>query len=387
MLQRYQLIIIVYLLVAFSPAVLHGQSAQIDTFRLKRDMKIMESVLDKLLDQDNINMRFTGNSRGIYIPDYGMVFYMEKPQPYHPVMLPTLDKNIGQMMANGNKFNKKVEKQQNWLFSDSNLAEFQKKTETLEKESIEAIKSGITEFFSHYAPSISMLKDNDRIAVLVHLNGWWSLTQENSFITAWIRQKHAEALRQSHGNNHHLQSNIHFDINAGDASIAKDIDIMTEIFDQAMATSKEPHYSSTSGLYLNGLGALLFMDIQPGFRFGNLDTSFSIVIHNRGDALSGYSLTANAQGSAEETDTRLLLQNMSDELFDLMASYGHTLQVKPEEQFIVEVTVGPRILFFGQDSGNPSSIRMQLTKRDLDAYNQGKISLNSLKNKLVLQYM
>jgi len=387
MIRCYRILVIGCIFMILMPLTIQGQSAQIDSFRLKRDLRIMEGILDKLLDQDNSNMRFSGNPKGIYIPDYGMVFFIEKPQPFHPVLLNTLDKDIGQLMANGTEFSKKVENKHNRLFSDKKFSDLHKEAEKLEKESLEKIKSGITEFFSHYVSSASLLKGSDRIAVLVHLNRWRSMTQDNSFLTAWIQQKYAEALRQSHGNNLHLLSNIHFDLNAGNASIAKDIDIMTEIFDQAIATGTSPRYSSTSGLYLNGLGALLFMDIQPGFRFGNPDTSFSIVIHNRGDAVSGYSLTANTKNAGEKTTTRIELQKLGDELLDLMASYGHTIQIKPEEQIIIEVNLGPKISFFGSEFNDPSAMRMQLTKRDLDAYNQGKINLKSLKDKLILQYM
>lgn len=385
--RQYRISIVGCVLLIALPFLVQAQSARIDSFRLKRDMRIMEGILDKLLYQDETDMQLTGDARGAYIPDYGMVFYVKKSQPYHPAILETLEKNISRVSAGG-EFDDKADKSRRPLFSKNHLTEFQKEMEKVEHEALGTVKSGIVEFFSHYAPSASLLKEGDRIAVLVHLDQWRSMGRSNSFLTAWVDQAHAEALRRSHGHPPGLESDIHFDMNTGNASIAKDIDIMAEILDQAMNTGTTPRYSSTSGLYLKGLGALLFMDVQPAFRFGNLDTSFSIVIHNHGDAVSGgVSMTANAKRSGNDMSSRLRLEKLGDELFDLIASYGHTLQLEPAEQIIVEVNLGPNFSFFNPDSKIPSVMRMKITKRDLNAYNRGKISLKSLKEKLDLQYM
>ncbi|MFC1569736.1 hypothetical protein ACFL4L_05840 [bacterium] len=386
MLQRYCHIFLKCFLLILLPMMIHGQSAEIDSFRLKRDIRIMEGILDKLLDQETSNIRLPGDSKGIYVPDYGMIFYMKKTQPYQPVMLQTLEENINQMMLKQARMQEKLEKQHG-SSSKINYVEIEKEAEQLETKSLEEMKSGISEFLSNYASSASLLKNKDRIAVLVHLDGWRSLDHKNGFLTAWVDQKNAEALRQSRESHANLKSDIHFDLKADNESLTKDIDIMTEILDQAMATGPTPRHASTSGLYLNGLGALLFMEVQPTFWSGNMDTSFSIVIHNRNDAVSGYSFTANASNTGKKINSSGEMIKLSDELFDLLASYGHTLGLKPEEQIIIDVNLGPKFTFFGQNPNPLSNIRMQLTKHDLDAYNQGKIDLKKLKKKMILQYM
>ena len=374
------------LLLLCIPVMAQEQSAEIDSFRLKRDIRIMEGILDKLMDQEASGIRLYGDSKGFYLPDYGMIFYMKKIQPYQPVMLKTLEENLNQMMRNQRQFQEQLEKQV-VTSRQKSLMELDKEAATLETESLESMKSGITEFLANYASSTSLLKKRDRIAVLVHLEGWRTLENQNGFLTGWINQEHAEALRQSRGSDTSLLSNIHFNLATEHESLSKDIDIMTEILDQAMATGPSPRFASTSGLYLNGLGALMFMELQPSFWFGNLDTSFSIVIHNRKDAVSGVRFSANTRHSGQKESTAHQIRELGNELFDLLASYGHTLALKPEEQIIIEVHLGPRFTLFGQNQREFSQIRLQLTKRDLDAYNQGKLSLKKLKDKLNIQYM
>lgn len=367
----------------------NGQTAAIDSFRLKRDIRIMESILDRLIDLES-DIQLTNEVKGIYIPAYGLIFYIKKPQPYQPVMLQALQENIDQVRIHtkpqrqvdtkvGNAVN------QNGRADEDFYIKFRKETEKLETDALNQIKSGISEFFENYASATSILKKKDRIAILVHLDGWRSPSHQNGFLTAWIDQKDAEALRLSRGNDASLNSKIHFEMKTRDASLTKDIDILTEILEQAMATGTSPRYASTSGFYLNDLGALIFMDIQPAFWFGQLDSSFSILIQQHGRAVSEYHYSSN-DSKPKHTQRPQQIVKLGDELFDLLATYGHTLQIKPDEKIFIDVNLGTQFSFFDQISGSPASMRLQIQKRDLDAYTQGKMKLSQLKKKLILSY-
>lgn len=370
------------LLMLIFPLITQGQPAEIDTFRIKRDIRIMESILDKLLDDNSTQIRMPGDTKGFYIPDYGMIFYLKKTQPYQHFMLKALEDNLNQVRLMQTKSGNHVKSP-----SNANYDQIMENTEKIESESMDKIKSGITEFLSNYASSSSFLKDRDRITVLVNLDGWRSLSNQNKFLSAWVEQKHAESLRKSRNADETLKSKIHFDLESNENPISQDIDIMSEILDQAMATGPKPRYASTSGLYLAGLGALFFMEIQPVLWSENIDTSFSIVIHNTGDAVAGYSFTSQSRPAKDKSKSSPPYHALGLELFDLMISYGHTLHLKPEEKFIIEVNTGPQFSFIGLQNKEPSTIRLQLYKRDLDAYNQGNMKIDELKEKIVIQYL
>ncbi|MBN1782905.1 hypothetical protein JW948_17360 [bacterium] len=393
MIHRFRFVISAVLVLLALPVLLPAQYAETDSFRLKRDLRIMEGILDKLIDRQQVDMRMPGVSKGIYIPEYGMIFYMKKIQPYEPVMLKALEQNLNQVLVNqagsGQKRRPQTAGEPVFRVQGEHYEKFRQETEKLEKEALDHMQDGIIEFLSNYASSMSLLKDRDKIAVLVHLEGWRSLPDQNGFMTAWIDRKQAETLRQSRAADADARSGIHIDMKSDDTNMKKDIDIMTEILNQAMTTGPNPQYASTSGLYMKGLGALIFMEIQPALWFGNMDSLFSVVIHNSGDAVSGYSFTANAGISARpggQQGNRAQLNKLRDELFDLMASYGHTLKLKPDEQIIIDVNLGSNFTLIGFNN-DPTNMRLQLTKRYLDDYNERKIGLKDLKKKLIVQYL
>ena len=381
----------IFVLPLLAPAFcsVSGQTAATDSFRLRRDIRIMESILDRLIDLES-DIQLTHEVKGLYIPEYGLIFYIKKPQPYQPVMLKTLQENINQVRIQTKprrRLDTKIGNQidQNIVNDEDLYIKFKKETEKIEANALTQIKSGISEFFENYASATSLLNKNDHIAVLVHLDGWRSPSHQNGFLTAWIDQKDAEALRLSRGDDASLKSKIHFEMKTRDASLTKDIDILTEILEQAMATGASPRYASTSGFYLNDLGALIFMDIQPAFWFGQLDSSFSLLIRQHGNTVSGYRYSSSESKPQHNQRSEQIVQ-LGDELFDLLATYGHTLQLKPEERIFIDVNLGTQFSFFDQITGGPVSMRMQIQKRDLDSYSQGKMKLNQLKKKLILSY-
>ena len=72
---------------------------------------------------------------------------------------------------------------------------------------------------------------------------------------------------------------------------------------------------------------------------------------------------------------------LKDELLDLLVSYGHTIQLKPDEQLILDINRGPQINFLIQPSGQTTHHRIQIKKQDLDDYSNGKLTLNQLKQR------
>ncbi len=378
--------IFVFMLLAAVPSLLRAQPSDIDSSRIKRDIRIMEGILDRLLDQDKMNMRFTGNCRGFYIPDYGMVFYLRRTQPYQPILLQQLEKNVQQVIVSRKDSGTGHSPPDN-LISEEQFAEYEKAAEEIESKAMTGLKEGISDFLSNYASSTSILRKGDHITVLVELDGWRTPAYRNGFLAAVIDQEQAEALRRTKQTGKTGDSPIKFELKTHDANLSRDIDIISEILDQAMISGPAPRHSVTSGLYLNGLGALLVMDLQPQFWFGSMDTSFSIVIHQQGNNAPGMSVSQGEKKQTRKSLGQEQITQLGDEIFDLIASYGHTLRIKPEEKIHIEVNMAPRITLFSNQSSEPTTLRLQLVKKDVDDYNHGKIDLSELRKKLVLTTM
>jgi hypothetical protein len=252
-----------------------------------------------------------------------------------------------------------------------------------EKETIERYKESIILFFRNYVSALGQLQPQDRIAVLIRLEDWQSLDSENSFLSAWISKQDIDRYRRNELNDSDFVKRIHFQLTDTETDIDTDITILSEIFDRAMNLSTYWGRLSSSGVYLDGFGALFFMELPNGCLTKD---AFSFVISSdRGNAVA-YSINGQkmkAQMDRKKKTEEESLQEVQDTLFEVMASYGHTLRLKPQEWIVLEVNVGGKWFLFDRDRQSPSHLIFKLKKKDLDDYNRSMISLSDLRNKLV----
>jgi len=261
-----------------------------------------------------------------------------------------------------------------------------------EKKAVETLKDNISLFFINYISAIGQLNPQDRIAVLVDLSDWNIMDSADGFLTGWVTKQDVDRYRQDRSKESELKNKINFQLASSDSDIDMDINILSEIFDRAMDSSTWWGKSNNNGIYINGLGALLFMDIPSNYYVLNADGENLIsIVRGRTyeDAVTAFvpgkekSAKKEKGESAEER-----IQKVQDELFELMASYGHTVRLKSQESIVLNIDLGRRSLFMnynGKTDKIPSRLILQLKKQDLDEYNRGVITLDALKKRLVRQ--
>ena len=206
---------------------------------------------------------------------------------------------------------------------------------------------------------------------------------ENAFLTAWITREDVNRYRRNQMNASDFKGRIHYQLAESETNIDTDIDILSEIFNRAMSGTSFWNSFSNNGIYIDGLGALMFMDL-PQFYGTDLSAEDIFMLGGKKNAVvvsPGRRTTGNKKG----TDDKDTLKEVEDELFDLLASYGHTLGLKPQEKIVLNVNMGQLFMTFTGESNNPSRLILQLKKKDLDDYNTGLITLTDLRKKLIRQ--
>ena len=248
-----------------------------------------------------------------------------------------------------------------------------------ERKTLDNLKENIFVFFRNYTSAIGQLKPEDRIAVLINLNDWEMTDNENAFLTAWITREDVNRYRRNQVNASDFRKLIHYQLADSETDIDLDISILSEIFDRAMNTSTFWGKPSNNGIYINGLGALLFMDL-PQLNVTGLGVEDIFML-----AGTGKNKTVVVSPTKKGKTEKDYLKEVEDELFELVASYGHTLRLKPQERIVLDINLGSRSLYYSGNKKDPSRLIFQLKKKDLDDYNSGIISLRALRGKLVRQ--
>ena len=393
-----------------------GQTSDFNQERLNRDLRIMEGVLDRLLKGKTYRRYFNGHTRAVYLPNFGVVFHMSQRGPMHHELGFTLRKQfeeVHEMARSAQKehaelrqrMEEKREDMQKAFETAEEVEELDVPEEDIdavdefvldsdkiieeENKTIDAFKDYIIVFFRNYSPAIGQLRPQDRIAVLINLDDWESVDSENAFLTAWVTKQDVDRYRLNRMRDDEFEKYVHFQRTDSESDIDKDISILSEIFDRAMDTSSFWEESSNNGIYLSGLGALLFMEL-PSMFFASPEGENMISVLVRENNRNAVIYTPerrrpnNRKKEKQKTQDEIL-QEIEDELFELVASYGHTLRIKSQESVIVNVGLGSGLYPLHEEQKTPSRLILQLNKKDLDDYNRGVITLSSLKQKLIRQ--
>lgn len=393
-----------------------SQKTSIDQQRLNRDLRIMEGILDKLFKGRDSSRYFNGRTKALYLPGFGVVFHTSQNAPIH------LDLNVAlrhqvqavQEMADRvrgereevrremEETREEIEEAAEAATEAKRLAQSRSDLDVAEeilldsdkiiedeKKTIDNYKKNIHVFFRNYTSAIGQLRPQDRIAVLINLRDWESLDTESPFLTGWVSKQDIDRYRQNQINENEFKKNIHFQLADVESDIDMDISILSEILDRAMDSSSFWRRSSNSGLYISGLGALLFMELPSMYiTVPGADNLISIVegqVNENVIAVAPYSRKEGEKEKEKKKTEEEVIQEVQDELFELIASYGHTLRLQPQESIVVNVNLGSRLISYARARKSPSRLILQLQKKDLDDYNRGIITLANLRDKLISQ--
>ncbi len=400
-----------------------GQPFSLDQERMNRDLRIMEGILDKLLKGKSSHRHIDGVTRGVYLQGFGIAFYTEHETFRTPRVLVSntykdqmkrLQKELTRMrvrVKTSQHLMEEVEKQKEAALEAaqaqaeslreeeadtiSNFIEISmEETEEEIAKTIESIKENILVFFQNYASAIGQLQPQDRIAVLVKLDGWELTGGENGFLTAVVTKQDINRYRRHEVEGPDFEKLVHFRQDGTDTDIDRDINIMVEILGRAMRESSYGGGFSPSGLYLEDLGAVFFMDLS-GMSLIRADDEdrLTIVTARDVDRAIAYSYAKRKKDKKDEVEKKRenSIKEIQDELFEILASYGHTLRLKPQEKVIVNVDLGRHTFFWSSQSvwstrkATPQYLILQITKQDLDAYDKGSMSLDELRSHSIYQ--
>ena len=393
-----------------------GQESSIDQDRLNRDLRIMEGVLDKLFKGKSSHWYFNGHTKGVYLPGFGVVFHMNQVGPIHhdltislrnqreevEEMAREVREQHDELRADMEEMRKEIQQdleiieeaehplppEEELILEEDHILLDSEKILEEEKKHIKMFKDNIIVFLRNYSPAIGQLRLEDRIAVLINLNDWESVESENAFLTAYVTKQEVDQYRRNQTRQSDFEKYIHFHLTDVESDIDTDIGILTEIFDRAMDSSSFWGSPSNNGIYLDGLGALLFMEL-PGMGIPappDPENIFSIIVKD--DEKEPVIVTPGkriSEGKKKDKEKirEKVFEEVQDELFELMASYGHTLRIKPQESVILNVDLRNRLPSFGWGEKKPSRLILQLNKKDMDDFNRGSIPINILRQKLV----
>ena len=390
-----------------------SQTAGLNRDRLTRDLRIMEGILDKLLRGSSSRYGINGHTKGVYLPGYGVVFHTSPQTPswdraryVYADQLEHIQELRARVIDEHADMRERIDRHAEVIIEEKvqQVDEALEQAEVLrgeivgleeselldeedlmeeEWEAIDGYKENLSMFFRNYSSAISQLKPEDHIAVLVNLQDWTIAETDNTFLFAWITRQDVDRYRRNQLDESEFWDRLHFEYNEAEEQINTDIVIMTEILERALETTPFVGIETNNGIYLNGLGALLFLEVPGVFVVtSSSGENVSVVIQENVENAIAYS-TGKATNEKKRNDRGM--EDIEADLFDLMASYGHTLRLKPDESIILNVDMGGGFFSWADGKKAPSRVMLGLKKRDVDEYNRGVLSLDELKKKLVRQ--
>jgi len=381
-----------------------------DQKRMDRDLRIMEGVIDKLLSEGSEH-HLDGRTKGLYIQDYGIVFHSEKGEPlledkysYRIFMGPKTVNKIKKstkengedelkhlgivLQSDGDEASAEIIENEEKLKGIDELSDEELKQK--EQEALEKIKKQLFSFYKNYVPAIRQLKQDDHIAVLIDFDEWHSIQSESTYLTSWTTMKDVQNFRNHQLTESQLKEKIHFQTGQPESDITTDIGIMLEIFDRGLDGQNRFDHMNKSGVYLNNFGALFFMDI-PHLYFLRRGSDKSVMII--AEEYAKKSITYHFEGGKKkdihkevlETDRAKDVEKIKDNVFDLLASYGHTLRMPENEWIVLNLNLGENYFLWQPVEKELSHMLIQIRKKDLDDYNAANQSLDSLWKKAIFK--
>jgi len=398
-----------------------SQTPSVNRARMNRDLRIMEGILNKLLKNDSFELYSQCKTNGFYLPQYGIIFHACQPRPAEHVAffnmaqglkivkgdkdrsrrivskIKTGDKEqkevILEIRAQVDSIKKVAEKQAQVVEEEKyrmelarELDQYKQQNILQEEERLQDLKDELFKFFNDYARAIGQLKKDDRIAVIINLEGWELTDQNHAFLSGWISKSRLDRKAENESVSNDIKNNIQFLVSSRDSAVSKDIQIMTEIMDRGIQLTQFSGSSASQGMYLDGLGAIFFLHVPLNHFWGASDsTSFSFVIQNDVEKAIAYTYGVPGETDAgkikEKTNEKI--NKINEELSELIISYGHTLRLKPEEFIVVRADLGSNYFLWSNGNPKPKTIILQLQKKYLDQFNDGILSRSDLNKKVI----
>ncbi|RMH87332.1 MAG: hypothetical protein D6681_15400, partial [Calditrichaeota bacterium] len=257
---------------------------------------------------------------------------------------------------------------------------------------LQEVKDKLADFLGNYAPTLSQLKDNERVSVVVDLYATvpslpTSLPEDESvsdfpsMIEATAFRKDLEAHRRGELSPEAFRKRIVYREHPVNREIEKRMKIMGNILKTALSEEPEEVIGLTGepgGVYLAEIGVVFF--VKPEVSRVTMALEKFMRISQSGRAAQSVPISPE-----EEEDSagqvRAKMQRYRQELLKLVGEYGTTLRpLKPEKQIVV-ISVSENGWGSDDEEAFPDQLILMVKKADVDAYAAGRIRLNALEKR------
>ena len=364
--------IIVFTLVAFAmTANAYGQEANERTVKIRRDIDIMEGVLNKLIFEDNRESSFGNNTTGTYLEGYGVIFNIAYGNLGRHIMVETV--------KDDEKKERNKEETVQVLFGGYSSSKDP-------EETIKILKDNICIFFSDYAGAMKDLVTDERITVTVDFNGsrdaFWLYASDNESsrinrLIATAKQGDISAVSKGSLQRDQFEKKVVFEEEIDDSGDNKDFWILADIFDTALKRHRRWQTLSFSGksrsMYFPGFGAVFMTNaIFPSDNYEVIAQAFAGRILD--DKVS--TLTNEIGKGEEKRSDKELIQELQDDIIDILGRYGATLRSVPEDEYVL-ITVDISNPF---ESQLPTKMLIKSKMSDIKLFNREQMSFDKFKN-------
>lgn len=378
-------IFLILFILLFSFLPLQAQvSAAFDTSRMERDLDIMTMVLDRLVfNTSGAFTRFGGSTKGIYLPDYGVIFLM--PNAVNSAL------TIYSVTSQVRRFEEEMAQQRrSKSASRAKAGEGSGMSYEYRAENKQDVKTPLVEFFFKYADAIDQLDDSERIAVYRSGgigNVFYSLSVAGQAVSrssvesggedllAVARKADIAAFRSGRLKAEDFKSRLIFK-NIEAAAANSEIDIMARIIDTALqGRTREQTFnvSHSRGIYLDDFGAIFFTNATfgPEAHINIWQTVEEQRVLEEG--LQKRVLDLQRASAQRRENWAVQYKKFKQQLSEVIADYGHTLrQLQPQDNIVITAD-----LDHAPEEG-PSYLICRVKKQQVEAFNARRISREQL---------
>ncbi len=370
---------------------------------MERDLDIMETILDKLFQEDKPGSRFLlrrNQTRGIYLPNFGVIFSIAMPL-------------TGREWKLSHEEEIEVINAPRAGVAGKTAAEKSRSTQTLRDK----ILNPIVEFLGNYADAIGQLSPRDRVMVIYApntafqnfedvfvLSGGGSRTRQSG-LAAWISRKDISDYRARKISEAEFKKRLKTTELSSKTQNTPDLRIMAQVLETGLKSDEDNAfrlYGDVSHLYLKDFGALFFFEIQYANRN---DFNVYLQLRNYEKSMAAYekalkryqeslqkvaTMRSRAKSktpqvaplppvqvwtkmSLKDSTSRgkihLAFRIFENRVKDYLLDYGRTVRiVRPDQWLVVSMKV--------RDTSDelPERVVFQVKKSVLEAFDQRKMS-------------
>lgn len=385
---RVNLVLLLILILGIQISFADGK---IDYPRLRKDLNIMSTILDKIMNPDNDQILGSSNTRAVYLEGHGVLFiFYDKMSLSHIVISNNGDEMLDEhyiiksasKTPAPEKSKRKKDIEEDKKYQISKQIEVTARTK---KKQLTEIQTKLEEFLGDYCGAMKQLSPSDLVTVIVisensmvyQLNQWKTFKQkpESAQLVASVSFGDITAYRRDKIDRESFVKRIQMQDKPTGAEIDKDLKIMSNIFSVALQQHEESDLifgKDISGVYLQNFGALFVLSFKRNFRTKILQVE------------SDYENLLSVINEEEEhfvKKGKVIADELKQDVIDVLADYGHNLkQLKDDEWIGVAADLNQ---ISGKES-EPGSLFFKVQKKDVIAVSRAKINRNEFKKRVVV---